>query len=155
MSAMQPDCQIQCWACQHCNWRRPSQSKRFTFQSVFTATWLLNSCSALPMPYHWASTKWIMSVPVPNLQGNICTSPCSVYQAIFPAHSITIANGLGQSLSLYCPESFLGLISVAYPNGLVGMRGYTYIMLYESISSYLRFQQRQIERLQFIQTGMH
>ena len=39
--------QLQCWHAQHCNWRRPSQSKRFTFQSVSTAMWLLNSCSAL------------------------------------------------------------------------------------------------------------
>ena len=31
---------------QHCNWQRPSQSKRHTFQSVSTATWLLNNCPA-------------------------------------------------------------------------------------------------------------
>ena len=31
---------------QHCNCRRPSQSKHFALPSVSTATWLLNNCSA-------------------------------------------------------------------------------------------------------------
>ena len=43
---------------QHCNWQRPSRSKRFTFQSVSTATWLLNNC---PAPYLCHSNE-----PLPN-----------------------------------------------------------------------------------------
>ena len=51
--------QLQCYV-QHCNWWRPSQSKRFTLPSISTATWLLNNCSAPyqchsneSLPNHW------------------------------------------------------------------------------------------------------
>ena len=56
----------------HCNWRRPSWSKRFTFPSVHTAMWLLNNC---PTPYPCRSNE-----PLPNYCG--CCDNCEASKAI-------------------------------------------------------------------------
>ena len=45
--AVETDWNVKRCIVQHCNWWRPPWSKHFTFQSVPTATWMLNSCPTL------------------------------------------------------------------------------------------------------------